>query len=208
MSQPELSTPQLPPQTAGLPDFSDTEIAFAHLSDGELRRTGWLFRSMNKAWLVKLSNPIALWAVENRLPGADWAVKKTIFSQFCGGTTLLDIQPSILTELPDPPINLCLVLDRSTSMQGARLDQVKGAFTYYLKHHSDLPAPADIVNVIERGNKPAFQESVYVNVCKKEPGLRTAVERQYVREYEHYQTTGEFQVMPVSPAKANVSAES
>ena len=40
---------------------------------------------------------------------------------------LLDIQPSILTELPDPPINLCLVVDRSTSMQGARLDQVKGA---------------------------------------------------------------------------------
>ena len=40
---------------------------------------------------------------------------------------LVEIQPSILTELPDPPINLCLVIDRSTSMQGARLDQVKGA---------------------------------------------------------------------------------
>src|SRR5258708_7065700 len=40
---------------------------------------------------------------------------------------LIDIQPSILTELPDPPINLCLVLDRSTSMQGPRLDQVKAA---------------------------------------------------------------------------------
>ena len=40
---------------------------------------------------------------------------------------LVDIQPSILTELPDPPINLCLVIDRSTSMQGARLDQVKAA---------------------------------------------------------------------------------
>jgi Ca-activated chloride channel family protein len=40
---------------------------------------------------------------------------------------LVDIQPSILTELPDPPINLCLAIDRSTSMQGPRLDQVKGA---------------------------------------------------------------------------------
>ena len=40
---------------------------------------------------------------------------------------LLEIQPSILAELPDPPINLCLVIDRSTSMQGNRLDQVKGA---------------------------------------------------------------------------------
>ena len=40
---------------------------------------------------------------------------------------LIDIQPSILAELPDPPINLCLVIDRSTSMQGNRLDQVKAA---------------------------------------------------------------------------------
>ena len=40
---------------------------------------------------------------------------------------LIEIQPSILTELPDPPINLCLVVDRSTSMQGTRLDQVKAA---------------------------------------------------------------------------------
>jgi Ca-activated chloride channel homolog len=40
---------------------------------------------------------------------------------------LLEIQPSILAELPDPPLNLCLVFDRSTSMQGNRLDQVKGA---------------------------------------------------------------------------------
>lgn len=79
----------------GLPDFSNTEIAFAHLSDSELRRTGLLFRTMNKAWLVKISNPIALWAVENRIPGADWAVKTTIFHQFCGGTNLLDSQKTI-----------------------------------------------------------------------------------------------------------------
>ncbi len=84
-----------PPKTTGLPDFTNTEIAFAHLSDSELRRTGWLFRTMNKGWLVKISNPIALWAVENRLPFADWAVKKTIFHQFCGGTNLLDSQPTI-----------------------------------------------------------------------------------------------------------------
>lgn len=38
---------------------------------------------------------------------------------------LLELHPALLTDLPDPPVNLCLVLDRSTSMQGARLDQVK-----------------------------------------------------------------------------------
>jgi Ca-activated chloride channel family protein len=42
---------------------------------------------------------------------------------------LLEIHPALAgsTELPTPPINLCIVIDRSTSMQGARLDQVKAA---------------------------------------------------------------------------------
>jgi Ca-activated chloride channel homolog len=42
--------------------------------------------------------------------------------------TLVEIQPSIANvELPTPPINLCIVIDRSTSMQGSRLDQVKAS---------------------------------------------------------------------------------
>jgi len=76
-------------------DFSNTEIAFAHLSDNELKKTAWLFNMMNKPWIVKYGSALALWAVENGLPLADWAVRKTVFSQFVGGTTLLDSQPSI-----------------------------------------------------------------------------------------------------------------
>ena len=43
--------------------------------------------------------------------------------------TLVNITASLggETELPAPPVNLCVVIDRSTSMQGARLDQVKTA---------------------------------------------------------------------------------
>jgi Ca-activated chloride channel family protein len=40
---------------------------------------------------------------------------------------LIELHPAILGDLPDPPVNLCLVIDRSTSMQGQRLDQVKAA---------------------------------------------------------------------------------
>lgn len=76
-------------------DFSNTEIAFAHLSDAELKKTAWLFSMMNKPWVVKYGSKIALWAVENHVPFSEWAIKKTIFSQFVGGTTLLDSQPSI-----------------------------------------------------------------------------------------------------------------
>jgi proline dehydrogenase len=76
-------------------DFSNTEIAFAHLSNQELKKTAWLFNMMNKPLLVKYGSALALWAVENGIPLSEWAVKKTIFSQFVGGTTLLDSQPSI-----------------------------------------------------------------------------------------------------------------
>ena len=43
--------------------------------------------------------------------------------------TLINISPSFTdgTELPASPLNLCIVVDRSTSMQGARLEQVKSA---------------------------------------------------------------------------------
>lgn len=76
-------------------DFSNTEIAFAHLSNKELKKTAWLFNMMNKPWLVKYGSKLALWAVENRIPFAEWVVKNTVFQQFVGGTTLLDSQPSI-----------------------------------------------------------------------------------------------------------------
>jgi Ca-activated chloride channel family protein len=41
---------------------------------------------------------------------------------------LVEIRPTIpAADLPAPPVNLCLVIDRSTSMNGPRLDQVKAA---------------------------------------------------------------------------------
>jgi proline dehydrogenase len=76
-------------------DFSNTEIAFAHLSDQELKKTAWLFRIMSRPWLVQFGSAIGLKAIEWRLPYAEAAVRHTIFEQFVGGTTLLNCQPSI-----------------------------------------------------------------------------------------------------------------
>lgn len=76
-------------------DFSNTEYAFGHLSNKELRKMAWLFNLMSKPWLVKYGSSLGLWAVENNLPFADKVVKNTIFEQFCGGVTLLDCQKSI-----------------------------------------------------------------------------------------------------------------
>ncbi len=76
-------------------DFSNTEIAFAHLSDQELKKSAWLFRMMSKPWLVRFGSAAALRAVEYGLPFAETIVRKTVFEQFVGGTTLLDCQRNI-----------------------------------------------------------------------------------------------------------------
>lgn len=76
-------------------DFSNTEIAFAHKSDKELKETAWLFKMMNKSWLVNVGSKLGVTAVKWHLPFAKSVVENTIFQQFCGGTTLLRSQETI-----------------------------------------------------------------------------------------------------------------
>jgi proline dehydrogenase len=76
-------------------DFSNTEIAFSHKSDSELKKTSWLFKMMNNPTLVKYGSGLALKSVEWGLPFAETVIKNTIFEQFCGGTTLLNCTKAI-----------------------------------------------------------------------------------------------------------------
>lgn len=71
-------------------DFTNTEIAFAHKSNEELRRAGWLFRMMNKQWLVDAGSNVGLWLSNAGIRIFNPIVKATIFKQFCGGTSLED----------------------------------------------------------------------------------------------------------------------
>ena len=85
----------LQPSPSVFPDFSNTEIAFSYLSDRELKRMAWLFSMMNKAWLVRVGNPVAGFAVKWNLPFARTLVHRTLFKQFVGGQSLLDSQATI-----------------------------------------------------------------------------------------------------------------
>ncbi len=78
-----------------LPDFSNTEIAFADKTDAELKKTAWLFSLINKPWLVNIGSKLSMLAVKLRLPFFEKITRNTVFWQFCGGTTLLDSKPSI-----------------------------------------------------------------------------------------------------------------
>ncbi|MCI5049986.1 MAG: hypothetical protein MRY32_06605 [Rickettsiales bacterium] len=70
------------------------------------------------------------------------------------------------------------------------LQQVKDAFRYYVKHYDEVPTPANIARIIERGNKPPFSESVYIAITKKHPEERTGEDWTYMRDFEEFIISG------------------
>lgn len=67
--------------------FDDTQIAFAHHSDKELKEAYRLFTLMNHSWLVSIGTRFTPWLIRSGLPVKE-AIRKTIFKQFVGGETL------------------------------------------------------------------------------------------------------------------------
>ena len=78
-----------------LPDFSDTQLTFRHLSDQRLLGTRRLFRLMGQPVLTKIMGTLGVRAVNWSLPGAEWMVRNTVYKQFVGGTDFDDVQRSI-----------------------------------------------------------------------------------------------------------------
>ena len=64
------------------------------------------------------------------------------------------------------------------------MDNVTEAFQVWLKRSNEMPTPADIANIIERGGKPPLERAVYVAIGKRDPVTRTSEEWAYMREFE------------------------
>jgi proline dehydrogenase len=69
--------------------FENTEIAFRHSSNTDLRRAYWLFQDINVNFLVKIGPPITNFAMTIGLPIKS-LIKATIFKHFCGGETIAE----------------------------------------------------------------------------------------------------------------------
>ncbi len=67
--------------------FENTEIAFKHRSDKELKKAAILFRYMKNPVIVKIAGILANLGIRFNLP-VKWLVKPTIFDHFCGGERL------------------------------------------------------------------------------------------------------------------------
>ena len=69
--------------------FDNTEVAFKHKSNTELKQAKWLFSMFNKPFLVKYGPSATAFALRIGLPVKSM-VKNTIFRHFCGGESIDD----------------------------------------------------------------------------------------------------------------------
>ncbi len=76
-------------------NFQDTRTAFEYKSNAELKKAYWLFKMMMNPKLVEMGSSLGLKAIRWGLPFTQTIVKKTIFEQFCGGTSLTETQKTI-----------------------------------------------------------------------------------------------------------------
>lgn len=76
--------------------FENTEVAFRHSSNSDLKRAYWLFKVINSNFLVSVGPPITAFALKIGLP-IQGLIKKTIFRQFCGGENIRECEKTIQT---------------------------------------------------------------------------------------------------------------
>ncbi len=75
-------------------DFNNTEIAFKHKTNGELKQAYWLFKAIGNNFLTNVGPPVANFMLNIGLP-IQGIIKATIFKQFCGGETIAECEKAI-----------------------------------------------------------------------------------------------------------------
>lgn len=64
------------------------------------------------------------------------------------------------------------------------VEKIIAGFGAWLKRSNEMPTPADIANIIDRGGKPPLERVVYVAIGQRDPVTRTSEEWAYMREFE------------------------
>lgn len=98
--------------------FNNTEVAFAHKSNAELKKARLLFQSFNYPLLIKYGPGIAASVIEFISP-VKTIIKNTLFAQFCGGESIEDCAKAISTLTAN---NIGTILDYS--VEGEETEEV------------------------------------------------------------------------------------
>lgn len=69
-------------------DFEDYATPLRDKSDEELRAANIVLTTVQNPWLMRAGTSLARLGLALRIPGAAGAIERTVFRQFCGGTSL------------------------------------------------------------------------------------------------------------------------
>lgn len=64
------------------------------------------------------------------------------------------------------------------------VEKIIAGFGAWLRRSNEMPTPADIANIIDRGGKPPLERAVYIAIGKRDAAARTSEEWAYMREFE------------------------
>ena len=76
-------------------EFNNTQIAFSHKSDYELKRAYYLFKLLSLGSISKIGRKALKLLVKLNFP-IDSLILKTIYAQFCGGRDIFECEEVIL----------------------------------------------------------------------------------------------------------------
>lgn len=124
--------------------FDNTEKAFAHKSNKDLRKAYWLFKTFAYPAVVKYGPELTNKALNLGLPIKGF-IKKTIFHQFCGGETIAESLPAARQLYQK---NIGAILDYSVEGEGRGED--------FMKAFGELQKV-----IIEATDKPEYPFAVF-----------------------------------------------
>jgi len=142
-------------------DFNNTEIAFAHKSDKELRDAYQLFKAMNIPALVNLGSSITAWALNKGFP-IETPVRLTIFNQFCGGRNIEECK-SHIEDLSKHGIRTILDYGVEGKQDEAALDETAKYLTETLEYAKSEPG----VNILSIKITGLFPDELLVKFGKE-----------------------------------------
>ncbi len=121
-------------------NFEDTATAFAHMSDAGLKKSHFVFSTMDYPWLVKMGTFLTTTALSLKLP-VKGLIRSTLFNQFCGGESIEGSEPRMI-ELAKA--NVKTILDYSVEGEASE-EGYDEAFmeairvSEYAKQHESIP---------------------------------------------------------------------
>ena len=79
------------------------------------------------------------------------------------------------------------------ALNGFPMNKITAAFRRYCLTKNDIPAPADIVQLIEGEGKPIMDKGTYASIKNRMKDQYTYIsprEKEYVRNYENHHLSG------------------